>query len=349
MQIGLVTLGDWLPDPATGRRVGEAERFRQFIELGVLAEDLGFDTFHVGEHHFSEYALSAPCPVLSAVAERTARLRLSTAVSLLGHHDPVSVAEDYATVDVLSGGRVELIAGRGVYQQHYGQFGQSWEASEELLAEAVELLRRLWTTEAVTWSGRLRPPLDAVTVHPRPVQQPHPPIWLSASSPSSVERAVALGCPIAIPTISTGVDVPPVLAAQFREQWAGGRATCRRRPSGHARALLRRRRHERAGARVLVAVPDRLSPLGARRREGPRHTDACVHEHAGRADLAGGVRQRRRRGRRAVVAAGGDGRRRSPARPDGPGRPSAGRGASVARALRRRRGAEAAGGLSGPA
>ena len=239
MQLGLVTLGDWLPDPATGRRVGEAERFRQFVELGVLAEELGFDTFHVGEHHFSDYALSAPCPVLSAVAERTARLRLSTAVSLLGHHDPVSVAEDYATVDVLSGGRVELIAGRGVYQQHYGQFGQSWEASEELLAEAVELLRRLWTTEAVTWSGRLRPPLDAVTVHPRPVQQPHPPIWLSASSASSVDRAVALGCPIAIPTISTGVDAPPVLAAQFRAQWAAaGRPTDAARVAMHVHCYV---------------------------------------------------------------------------------------------------------------
>ena len=258
MQIGLVTLGDWLPDPATGRRVSEAERFRQFVDLGVLAEELGFDTFHVGEHHFSEYALSAPCPVLTAVAERTHRVRLSTAVSLLGHHDPVSVAEDYATVDVLSGGRVELIAGRGVYQQHYRQFGQTWEDSEELLAEAVDLLRRLWTSESVTWSGRLRPPLDAVTVHPRPLQQPHPPIWLSASSSTSVARAVALGCPIAIPTISTGVDAPP--AGRRVPRAVGGRPVGRRRPQGRpARARLRRapvrpRRRERSGCPTRPAT-----------------------------------------------------------------------------------------------
>jgi alkanesulfonate monooxygenase SsuD/methylene tetrahydromethanopterin reductase-like flavin-dependent oxidoreductase (luciferase family) len=221
MQLGLVTLGDWLANPRDGVRIAEAERFRQFVELGVLADRLGFHTFHVGEHHFSEYALSSPTPVLAAVAERTTTVRLSTAVTLLAHHDPVRIAEDYATVDVLSGGRVELIGGRGVYQAHYPQYGQSWDDSEALLAEAVQLLRRLWTEERVSWSGSFRPPLTDVTVHPRPLQQPHPPVWLAASSLSSVARAVELGCPIVIPTISTGVDLPPVLAAAYREQWAG--------------------------------------------------------------------------------------------------------------------------------
>jgi alkanesulfonate monooxygenase SsuD/methylene tetrahydromethanopterin reductase-like flavin-dependent oxidoreductase (luciferase family) len=219
MRLGLVTLGDWLPDPVSGHRRSEPERFREFVHLGVLAEELGFDTFHVGEHHFSEYALSSPTPVLAAVAERTERVRLSTAVTLLAHHDAVRVAEDYATVDVLSGGRAELIAGRGVYHQHYDQFGQTWDRSEDMLAEAVRLLVRLWTERDVTWTGSFRPPLDGVTVHPRPVQQPHPPIWLSASSPESVERAVGLGRPIVIPTISTGVELPPTLARQYRQQW----------------------------------------------------------------------------------------------------------------------------------
>jgi alkanesulfonate monooxygenase SsuD/methylene tetrahydromethanopterin reductase-like flavin-dependent oxidoreductase (luciferase family) len=219
MHLGLVTLGDWLPDPHTGQRITEAARFRQFVDLGELAEELGFHAFHVGEHHFSEYALSSPTPVLAAVAERTTTLRLSTAVSLLPHHDPVRVAEDYATVDVLSGGRVELVGGRGVYQRHYRQFGQAWDDSEALLAEAVTLLRRLWVEEQVSWSGSLRPPLREVTVHPRPVQRPHPPIWLSASSPASVSRAVALGCPIVIPTVSTGVEAPPRLAEQYRDEW----------------------------------------------------------------------------------------------------------------------------------
>jgi alkanesulfonate monooxygenase SsuD/methylene tetrahydromethanopterin reductase-like flavin-dependent oxidoreductase (luciferase family) len=222
MEIGLVSLGDWLPDPLTGCRISQVDRFRQIVELGVLANELGFTTFHVGEHHFSDYAVSSPAVLLAAIAERTDRVRLSTAVSLLPHHDAVRVAEDYATVDVLSDGRIEMIAGRGVYHDHYQYFGGSWDESEAMLSESVDLLRRLWSEERVSWSGQWRGPLDDVTVHPRPVQLPYPPIWLSASSSASVERAVTLGCPIMIPTISTGVSLPAELAAAYRRDW--GRA-----------------------------------------------------------------------------------------------------------------------------
>ena len=219
MDVGLVSLGDNLPHPHTGERLSAQSRFRQLVDLGAIADELGFWSFHLGEHHFSEYILSSPTPILAAVAERTANLRLSTAVSLLPHHDAVRLAEDYATVDVLSGGRVELVGGRGVYRAHYAQFGQDQEHSAEMLAESVELLRLLWTEERVTWSGAFRPPLNAVTVYPRPVQRPHPPIWLSASSPESVDRAVALGCPIVIPTVSVGVEAPPGLIERYREGW----------------------------------------------------------------------------------------------------------------------------------
>jgi alkanesulfonate monooxygenase SsuD/methylene tetrahydromethanopterin reductase-like flavin-dependent oxidoreductase (luciferase family) len=225
MRVGVTTLGDHMADPKTGEKLSTGERFRQFVELGVQAEQLGFDSFHIGEHHFCEYVVSSPTPVLAAVAERTSRLRLSTAVSLLPHHDPVRIAEDYATVDQLSGGRVELIAGRGVWPALYQQYGQDEADGPDLLVESVELLRRLWTEEAVSWNGRLRPALDAVTVHPRPRQSPHPPIWVSASSEESVDRAIRLGCPIMIPTVSTGVKRPPMLAARYRQGWAAaGRA-----------------------------------------------------------------------------------------------------------------------------
>lgn len=218
--LGLTTLGDHLPDPRTGGRITESERFAQFVELGVVADELGFAAYHVGEHHFCDYVLSSPAVVLAAVAARTRHVRLSTAVSLLPHLDPVRVAEDYATLDVLSGGRAELLAGRGVFQQHYAHFGQDAAQSELLLTESVDLLRRLWSGEPVTWRGSLRPPLDGVTVFPRPVQQPHVPVYLSASSLSSVRRAVTLGCPIAIATISTGPDLPAQLVAEYRRQWA---------------------------------------------------------------------------------------------------------------------------------
>ncbi len=252
-RLGLATLGDWLPDPATGQRISEAERFRQFVELGVLAEALGFDTYHVGEHHFSEYVVSSPVPVLAAVAERTSRIRLSTAASLLPHHDPVHLAEDYASLDVLSGGRVEIVAGRGVYHGHYRQFGQRWEDSEALLVEAVELVRRLWTERSVTWCGTLRPPLDAVTIHPRPLQRPHPPIWLSASSLDSVARAVSVGCPIVVPTVSTGVELPPSLAAAYREGWTAAA----RHPDEAAVAL---HVHMYVGDATSAAARERWAP-----------------------------------------------------------------------------------------
>ncbi|MFM7537137.1 MAG: LLM class flavin-dependent oxidoreductase [Acidimicrobiales bacterium] len=251
--LGLTTLGDHLPDPNTGWRPTEPARFREFVELGVTAEELGFAAFHLGEHHFCDYVLSSPIPILAAVGERTRRLRLSTAVSLLPQHDPVLVAEDYATVDVLSDGRAELIAGRGVFRGLYDQFGQDPDTSEELLVESVSLLRRLWTETDVTWSGRIRPPLTGVTVTPRPVQAPHPPIVLSASSPGSARRAAALGCPIAIPTISTGVELPNEIARTYRDAWAA----TGRDPSA---AVVILHVHCYVGAGTTVEAADRWMP-----------------------------------------------------------------------------------------
>ena len=123
-------------------------------------------------------------------------------------------------MDVLSNGRLELIGGRGVYAQHYAQFGQDAERGEALLMEAVRLLKRLWTEENVTWEGTIRPPLHNVTVRPRPIQRPHPPIWLSASSTASIERAVALQCPIMIPTVSCRFETAASRAALYRKRWA---------------------------------------------------------------------------------------------------------------------------------
>lgn len=219
-RIGFATLGDLLPNPKTGICVSESERFRHFVEFGVLAEMLGFWSYHLGEHHFSDYVLSSPPAILAAVAERTEDIRLSTAVSLLPHRDPVHVAEDYGTLDMISGGRVELVAGRGVYKDHYRQFGQDAEQSEAQMEEAVTLLKRLWSEENVSWSGTIRAPLDNVTLRPRPFQKPHMPIWLSASSSESVTRAVKLGCPVVIPMVSTGVENGYERAAQYRAEWA---------------------------------------------------------------------------------------------------------------------------------
>jgi alkanesulfonate monooxygenase SsuD/methylene tetrahydromethanopterin reductase-like flavin-dependent oxidoreductase (luciferase family) len=253
MDLAAATLGDHLPDPTTGRKVSMSARFREFVELGVATERVGLDGYHVGEHHFCDYVLSSPTPILAAVAERTTRIRLSTAVALLPNHDPVRIAEDYATVDQLSAGRVEVVAGRGVASELYLQYGQDPARSSELLSEAVELLRRLWTEESVTWSGTIRPPLDAVRLEPRPAQTPHPPIWISTSSEASVDRAVDLGVGMMIATVSTGSELPASLIARYRRRWAdAGRDPQEARVALHV--------HGYVGAGTTAEAVERFAP-----------------------------------------------------------------------------------------
>jgi alkanesulfonate monooxygenase SsuD/methylene tetrahydromethanopterin reductase-like flavin-dependent oxidoreductase (luciferase family) len=204
MRIGLLTLGDHLADPVTGHITSQAERHRSFVDQAVLAERLGFHSVHLGEHHFCDYILSAPPIVLAAIAERTSTIRLSTGVTLGANLDPVRIAEDYATLDLLSGGRVEPVIGRGTFFPHtFSAFGQDPAEARARFAEHVELLLQLWETDGpVTWSGRFRAPLDGVVVQPRPVQQPRPPMWLGAgSSRESVELAARLGLWLLLPTV----------------------------------------------------------------------------------------------------------------------------------------------------
>lgn len=203
MRTGLLSLGDLITDPVTGQRRTPAERHRNLIDQAVWAEAAGFDSIHYGEHHFSRYIVSSPQVVLAAAAERTERLRLSTGVTLAANLDPVRVAEDYATVDALSNGRVEPCFGRGtLFPDVYSEFGQEEPLAKERFAESLELVRRLWTEENVTWSGRFRPPLHDVTVHPRPTQRPTPPMWVGGGfSLDTVELAARLGCWLLLPTV----------------------------------------------------------------------------------------------------------------------------------------------------
>jgi alkanesulfonate monooxygenase SsuD/methylene tetrahydromethanopterin reductase-like flavin-dependent oxidoreductase (luciferase family) len=220
-QVGLLSLGDCLADPVGGGKPTPAERHRAIVESAVLAEQLGFDSVWLGEHHFCDYVLSAPPVVLAAIAARTERLRLGTGVTLLANLDPVRVAEDYATLDGISNGRVELVAGRGILADTYEAFGQKTDESRERFRENLVLLRRLWSEAEVTWSGRFRAPLERVTVEPRPVQAPHPPLWIGGgSSPESVDLAAELGLPLMLPSVLA----PPTrflpLVERYRERAA---------------------------------------------------------------------------------------------------------------------------------
>jgi len=221
MQAGMLILGDHLADPTSGVRTPAAARYRQIVELGVSAEALGFELVCLGEHHLCDYILSAPPVVLAAIAERTTRIRLGTGVTLLGSLDPVRVAEDYATVDLISNGRVELVAGRGILRRTYSDFGLDPADSRARFDEAVELLLAAWSREVLHWRGRFRAPLEGVTVQPRPLQAPHPPVWIGGgSSTESVDLAARLGLPLMLPSVLAPAEAFLPLVDRYRERFA---------------------------------------------------------------------------------------------------------------------------------
>ncbi|MBB3112495.1 alkanesulfonate monooxygenase SsuD/methylene tetrahydromethanopterin reductase-like flavin-dependent oxidoreductase (luciferase family) [Paenibacillus phyllosphaerae] len=190
------SLGLNLRNVVTGEQLTTSEKFENIIRQAELAEKLGFEGYGIGERHGEPFLSSSPPLILTAIAGRTSRIRLLTAVTVLSVLDPVRVAEDYATLDHLSGGRLELIIGKGNDPRHYPLFGITEEEQWDSMAERYELLRRLWREENVTWEGRYRPALANVTTQPRPLQQPIP-IWHgSASSTRSTELAAQYGEPI---------------------------------------------------------------------------------------------------------------------------------------------------------
>ena len=181
MELGLYTFADVGPgsDPA--------RRMRELVEEIELADAVGLDVFGVGEHHRPDYAVSSPAVALAAAATRTENIRLSSAVTVLSSDDPVRVFQDFATLDLLSGGRAEIMAGRGSFIESFPLFGYDLGDYDELFAEKLDLLLKLRESERVTWSGRHRAPLENVGVYPRPVQDPLP-VWIAARSPGSTGR-----------------------------------------------------------------------------------------------------------------------------------------------------------------
>jgi alkanesulfonate monooxygenase SsuD/methylene tetrahydromethanopterin reductase-like flavin-dependent oxidoreductase (luciferase family) len=184
------------PNSLTGEVVTAQQRIHHVIDQAVFAESLGFDGYGVGERHGAPFLSSSPAVMLTAIAAKTSKIRLLPTVSVLSVLDPVRVAEDYGTLDHVSGGRLELMIGKGNDPRHYLLFGISEEEQWESLAERYGLLKRLWNEENVSWEGKYRPVLTNVTTQPRPFQKQIP-IWHgSASSPLSTELAAKNGEPI---------------------------------------------------------------------------------------------------------------------------------------------------------
>ena len=201
MELGLYTFAELTPDPATGRSISPARRLRNLIEEATLADEVGLDVFAIGEHHRPDFAVSAPVIALTAAAERTSRIRLSSAVTVLSSDDPVRVFEQFSTLDLLSGGRAEIMAGRGSFIESFPLFGYDLADYDELFAEKLDLLLRLRESEHVTWVGRHRAPLDGLGVYPRPVQDLLP-VWIAVGgNPASAARAGSLGLPMALAII----------------------------------------------------------------------------------------------------------------------------------------------------
>jgi alkanesulfonate monooxygenase SsuD/methylene tetrahydromethanopterin reductase-like flavin-dependent oxidoreductase (luciferase family) len=196
MKFVLFNLMSNLPNSLTGETLTAQQKFQSVLNQAVHAEELGFDGFGVGERHGAPFLSSSPAVILTAIAARTSKIRLLTTVTVLSVLDPVRVAEDYATLDHLSGGRIEMIIGKGNDPRHYPLFGITEEEQWESLSERYKLLKRLWNEEDVTWQGRYRPALNNVTTQPRPFQQ-NIPVWHgSASSTLSTELAAKYGEPI---------------------------------------------------------------------------------------------------------------------------------------------------------
>src|SRR5260370_2778305 len=201
MQIGIDSFAAAISDPATGLTLSRVERMQHLLEEIEIADQGGQDVCGIGEHHRAEFLDSAPAVILAAAAARTRNIRLTSAVTVLSAADPVRVFQEFATLDLISHGRAEIVAGRGSFVESYPLFGLRLEDYDELFAEKLDLLLKLRENTHVHWAGRHRAPLTGQAVYPRPLQNPLP-IWVGVGgSPESFARAGMLGLPLMVAII----------------------------------------------------------------------------------------------------------------------------------------------------
>ena len=216
MEIGLYTFAE-LPVGGGESAVTPEQRMRNLLEEAELADRVGLDVFGVGEHHRPDFAVSSPAVALAAIAARTERIRLTSAVTVLSSDDPVRVFQDFATLDLLSGGRAEIMVGRGSFIESFPLFGYDLDEYDDLFSEKLQLLLKLRESERVSWSGRHRAALEDAGVYPRPAQDPLP-IWVAVGgSPPSIIRAGRLGLPLALAIIGGAPERFAPLVDLYRE------------------------------------------------------------------------------------------------------------------------------------
>ena len=221
MELGVATFAD------LSSGISPEQRMRDLLEEAVLADELGLDVFAIGEHHRPDFLISSPAVALAAVAAKTQRIRLASAVTVLSSDDPVRVFQQFAELDLISGGRAEIMAGRGSFTESFPLFGYDLDDYDELFAEKLELLLAIRDSTSVTWSGRLRAPLNNAGVWPRPIQDPLP-VWVAVGgTPQSVARAGVLGLPMTLAIIGGEPErfAPLVVLYRRAAQQSGHDAT----------------------------------------------------------------------------------------------------------------------------
>ena len=223
MELGVYTFGELLSDPNTGRPTSPQQRLKDIVAYARLADEAGLDVFAVGEHHRLDMAISATPVVLAAIGAVTKRIKLDSAVTILSTSDPVRVFEDFATLDLLSGERAELIVGRGAFVESFPLFGYDTADYNELFPEKLELLLKLNQSERVTWRGRFRTPLQDAQISPRPTRPL--PIWVGVGgTPESAVRAGQLGLPMMLAIIGGATPrFRPLVELYRRAGQAAGR------------------------------------------------------------------------------------------------------------------------------
>lgn len=219
MEIGIDSFAAILPDPATDRLPSGTERMAELLDEIEAADRAGLDVFGVGEHHRAEFLDSAPAIILAAAAARTEKIRLTSAVTVISAADPVRVFQEFATLDLISKGRAEIVVGRGSFIESFPLFGLDTRRYDEIFAEKLDLLLKLRETTNITWSGQYRPALNGVSVFPRP-HQPQMPIWLGVGgTPQSFQRAGELGLPLMVAIIGGTFERFRPLVDLYREAW----------------------------------------------------------------------------------------------------------------------------------
>jgi len=217
LELGLYTLSDLITDSKTGIQMNAHDRIDETIKAAVLADQVGLDVFGVGEHHRLDFAVSSPAVVLAAIAQTTNRILLTSAVTVLSAADPVRVFQDFSTLDLISGGRAEIIAGRGVFTEPFPLFGFDIQDYDQLFSEKLDLLRKLSRTERITWRGNFRSPLQNAEISLRPLQQELP-IWIGVGgTPQSAVRAGSLGVPMALAVLGGPIAAIKPIVDLYRE------------------------------------------------------------------------------------------------------------------------------------